>query len=237
MNKLAIVFFLGCLGCASKNTSDPVGDESELGFILKIDTTTILGHEYRGIATDGHKLFVLNSNSDTVLSNFDLYADFEFDDFNDDSLSDIIIPRSGNIPGLQDLLLFDVTKMGFTLVKNFDRFPDAKRIEGTDYYYSYHRSGCADNFWNSDLFSIDNFEAHILGDIAGNECEGDTGIVVYRIANRDTTAVDTFTLNVLESYDDRKWGFVADYWKKNYSKFAARPKTDDRGSHKSRVSR
>src|SRR5690606_22364203 len=128
--------------------------------IITSDTTIILGEKYIGFGTNELKLIVLNAKGDTVFNQPDLYFEFEFLDFNSDSLSDIVITRLSNVPGIQDLLLFDKTKMSFTMVGGFDKFPDPKPIHGTNYFYSYHRSGCADNFWESDLFYIDNFETY-----------------------------------------------------------------------------
>gem|GEM_PF-5245252 len=34
--------------------------------------------------------------------------------------------------------------------------PPPQRINGTHYFYSYHKSGCADMDWDSDLFYIHN---------------------------------------------------------------------------------
>jgi hypothetical protein len=221
MRKSIIVFLLGLLACNSKHTADKV-TVNQLDIdstIISFDTTTILGEEYRGFGTNQYKLFVLNSKGDTVLNQADLYFDFEFLDFNGDSLDDILVHPLTNVPAIQDLLLFDKTKSSFVMVRGFDKFPDPKPIQGTDYYYSYHRSGCADNFWDSDLFYIDNFETHLLGNISGNECEGEKGIVVSKVIKGEKRTVDKFAVDVLEKYDAHKWGFIADYWKKNYSKF------------------
>ncbi|MEO7991517.1 MAG: hypothetical protein ABI663_18335 [Chryseolinea sp.] len=221
MNKLIIIFLLGLLACSfKKNQSKEMTGQSYIGStVISSDTSIILDEEFRAFGTKEYILYVLNSKGDTVFKQADLYFDFEFSDFNNDGLNDIVIHRLSNVPAIQDLLLFDSAKMGFTIVKDFERFPDPKPIPGTKYYFSYHRSGCADSFWDSDLFSIDNSETHLLGNISGNECEGKKGIVVTKIIGNEKKVVDTFELDTLESYDDRKWGFIADYWAKNYSKF------------------
>ena len=224
MKNLAIVLVLGLLSCSSKHTTDTVKkDQLDIdSTIVTSDTTTILGEEYRGFGTNQYKLFMLNSRGDTVFNQTDLYFEFEFHDFNGDSLDDIVVHPLTNVPGIQDLLLFDEQKKGFAMVNGFDKFPDPKPIRGTDYYYSYHRSGCADNFWDSDLFYIDKFETYLLGNISGNECEGEKGIVVSKVVDGQKKPVDKFTVDVLDKYADRKWGFIADYWTKNYSNFIDR---------------
>ena len=75
------------------------------------------------------------------------------------------------------------------------------------------------NLWDSDLFYIKDFETHLLANISGNECEGDKGIVISKLVDGKKKRVETISLDILESYDDGKWGFTADYWTRNYSKF------------------
>lgn len=221
MNRLTIIFLLGLLACGPKDKEQNSWPEQSSidSTILVTDSTTILGERYFGFGTKGPKVIVLNSEGDTVVNQPDLYFEFEFQDFNGDSLDDIVVHRLSNVPAVQDLLLFDKTKNSFVIVSGFEKFPDPKPIHGTEYFYSYHRSGCADNFWDSDLFYIDKFETHLLGNISGNECEGDKGIVVSRVVEGKEVIVDKFPVDVLEKYDERKWGFIADYWTKNYSKF------------------
>jgi len=220
MNRLIIIFLLGLLNCSPKDKrGNPGTDQPTIdSTILITDSTTILGERYFGYGTKGPKVIVLNSKGDTVLQS-DLYFEFEFHDFNGDSLDDIVVHRLSNVPAIQDLLLFDKSEKSFVLVNGFEKFPDPKPIHGTGYFYSYHRSGCADNFWDSDLFYIDMFETHLLGNISGNECEGEKGIVISRVVDGKEQIVDKFSVDVLEKYDDHKWGFIADYWTKNYSKF------------------
>jgi hypothetical protein len=221
MNRLIIICILGFLACNSQSAVEKVEvTQSDIdSTIVSTDTATILGEEYRGFGTGEYKLIVLNSKGDTVLNQPDLYFDFEFIDFNGDSLKDIVVRRLSNVPAIQDLLLFDKTNARVTMVSGLDRFPDPKPIPNTEYYYSYHRSGCADNFWDSDLFYIDKFETHLLGNISGNECEGEKGIIVSKVIAGEKEVVDKFTLDILEKYDDHKWGFIADYWMRNYSQF------------------
>lgn len=221
MNRLAAIFFLGLISCSFKNDHDMVGvNYSRIdSTIIYSDTTIILGGQYRAVGTQDYILYILNSKGDTVLNKASGFFKFKFDDFNDDALNDLVVLLNTNVPGIHDLFLFDSTKMNFIEVKNFGSFPSPEPIPGTKYYFSYHRSGCADNLWDSDLFSINNFETQLLGNISGNECEGKKGIVVSRITKNKKKVVDTFTLDTLDAYDARKWGFIADYWTKNYSKF------------------
>jgi hypothetical protein len=218
VNKLPIILFVLFFACAS-NDREQNSATNELGIdstIVTRDTTTILGETYFGYGTNEYKLFVLNSRGDTILNQPDLYFEFEFVDFNHDSLDDIVVHYLSNVPAIQDLLLFDKTKMGFTTVRNFEKFPDPKPIPGTDYYYSYHRSGCADKFWDSDLFYINDFATVLVANISGNECEGEKGVVVSKMIDGEKKVVEKFPVEVLEKFENYKWGFIADYWTKNY---------------------
>jgi hypothetical protein len=221
MRTFTIILLSGFLACNANGRTEKVEHDQPVidSTIVSVKTTNILGEEYRGVGTSEYRIIVLNSNGDTVLNEADLYFDFEFSDFNGDSLKDIVVHPLTNVPGIQNLLLFDKEKMAFTRVSGFEKFPDPKPIQGTDYYYSYHRSGCADNFWDSDLFYIDGFETKLLGNISGNECEGEKGIVVSKSVDGEKKIVTRLSVDILEKFDNGKWGFIAGYWTRNYSKF------------------
>lgn len=221
MRKLIILLTLGFIGCNVKYTTDRTEQDLQIidSTIVSFQTTNILGEEFRCFGTNEYRIIIVNSKGDTVLNQGDLYFEFEFHDFNGDSLSDIVVHPLTNVPGIQNLLLFDKVKMSFTQVSDFESFPNPKPILGTRYFYSYHRSGCADNYWESDLFYIEEFKTHLLANISGNECEGEKGIIVSKSFPGEKKIVDKFTIEILEEYNDQKWGFIADYWKKNYSRF------------------
>jgi hypothetical protein len=131
-----------------------------------------------------------------------------------------MIKYLSNVPERCDLFLYDKKTKQFVKIKNFREYPDPKRIPKTTCYYSYHRSGCADMDWDSDLFKIVDFKIVKIGNIAGRTCDDiDNGIFIYRLSNHKKTLVKKFTINVINSYNDTKWGFIAGYWKNNYQKF------------------
>ncbi|MBF03965.1 MAG: hypothetical protein CMP76_11780, partial [Flavobacterium sp.] len=124
-----------------------------------------------------------------------------------------------NDPGVDDLLLYDTNNANFQLVKNFDNFPSAIKIKDSDYYYSYHRSGCADANWDSDLFYIQNFECFKIGNISGRGCVGveRNGIIISKI--KDDKKIELEYIKREAEYYEDKWEFIENYWKKNYKKF------------------
>lgn len=187
--------------------------------LIHFDTVSVLREHYRIFGTKNSGVYVLNTRGDTVIHDKDLYFDFELNDVNGDNLDDIVVHRISSISGLTYLLLFDATHRSFHRVKNFEKFPMPTPIPGTHYFYSYHRSGCADAYWDSDLFYLQDYEAIQLGNISGNACEGDLGIVVSKVTNGEKLIIDTFDLDTLETYRDYKWGFIADYWQRHSHKF------------------
>jgi hypothetical protein len=187
--------------------------------ILHVDTTTVLGEHYKAIFRTDNMLYVTKANGDTVLKESNLVPDFEFSDFNGDGHRDLLISYISNIP-VKDLFLFDIHERNFKKVEGFSNYPESKPITGTPYFYSYHRSGCADMNWDSDLFYIDQFKTNLIGNISGKQCEGEKiGILITRIDGEAKKLIDTFPIEAIDNYPENKWGFVKEYWTKNYNKF------------------
>lgn len=163
--------------------------------------------------------FLYDNRQDTILSVPQSYANFDFEDFNSDGYEDIYLDWGGNISNKFSLYLFIPSKGRFKEIKDFELFPDAKLIEGTKYYYSYHRAGCADNTWYSDLFYIANYTAIKIGMIYGEGCGIKDGIYISRIKQNKKTLIKTLPLDTIKKYKDYKWGFIKQYWTKNYRTF------------------
>jgi hypothetical protein len=168
---------------------------------------------YRGV-------YALNSNKDTVF-NFKTAGDAEFLDFNQDGYKDIYIGYMTNVPDINDVALYDTVTKTFKLVKDLTNFPSPSKINGTNYYYSYHRSGCSDSNWGSDLFYIKDYKTYLIGTIEGYECESSEkkGVFVYQVNNERKKLIRSFYIKVIYKYEKYKWGFLEDYWTKNYHVF------------------
>jgi len=150
------------------------------------------------------------------------FSDFKVVDYNGDGYRDIIVEYFTNVPDIQDLLLYNKKLKAFTLVKNFPDYPAGIKLKATGLYYSYHRSGCADNDWDSDLYKIKNYRIIPLGRISGRECENDgepDGIYIYKDINTKRKLLKTYNINKLQQLKEDKWTFIANYWKLNYRKF------------------
>ena len=150
------------------------------------------------------------------------FSDFKFVDYNGDGCKDILIEYFSNVPDVQDLLLYNKRLKIFTLIKNFPDYPAGIKLKGADLYYSYHRSGCADMNWDSDLYAIKNYKVVPLGTISGREGKNDdepNGIYIYKDTKAKQKLLKTYNINKLNDFEGDKWAFIADYWKSNYKKF------------------
>ncbi len=184
-----------------------------------VKTSTVGGKQYSGyLGQQG--FYLMKSKKDTVLQLKQAdYFDFHFKDFNQDGYEDIYLEWSGNIPERYSLYLFVPSKGRFKELKNFSNFPSAKPLVGTNYYYSYFPSGCADDAWGSYLFCIKGYSAIKMAKIKGDGCGIDDGISIFKVINNKENPIKRLPLNTINKYRDGKWGFIKSYWQKNYSVF------------------
>ena len=166
-----------------------------------------------------------NINKDTLQSIG--LGGFEFTDFNKDGNLDILFTYIGNNSS-SEIYLFDSKTDEFKKLEGFDRFPEATQLKvNPKYYYSYHRAGCADMNWVSDLFFIDNFKTIQIGHIYGHGCdfeekENQQIIKIYKVfeeneENKKEVEKLPYLQNI-SAFGD-KWDFIEKYWNKNYGKF------------------
>lgn len=212
---ILIFFFAIC--------SKIIGQESKVdSTILNVSVATIGNMKYTALFKTDDYLYIIDSTGNIIFKREDSYPDFEFKDFDNDGNKDLVISHMTNIPGIEDLLLFDKKQQTFVPVKNFSKYPDPKSIKGTKYFYSYHRSGCADMNWDSDLFYIENFKTKKIGNISGRECNNideKDGIYIYIIRDKKKNLIKTLPIDTIKKYQDFKWGFILDFWTKNYDEF------------------
>lgn len=187
-----------------------------------IHTAKVAGKKYIGFIND-QTYYLLNANGDTLLKKNDYYIDAEFKDFNKDGHQDIILHYASNAPMVLDLFLYVPTTGKFRELINFRDFPAPEQIKGTKFYYSYHKSGCADMNWDSDLFYIENFRAVRIGNIAGRQCDNKDGVkdavYIHKVHNDKEKLFKKLPIDTILKYKDYKWGFIQKYWTKNYRLF------------------
>ncbi|MFI2741275.1 hypothetical protein ACG2LH_00935 [Zhouia sp. PK063] len=167
-----------------------------------------------------YNLFTLKSSKgDTLYKNNNNPSEYILTDFNEDGYLDIELHFMTNVPGINELLIFDPKLKSFKEIENFSSFPAAVKIKGVDLFYSYHRSGCADSNWDSDLFYLKENKAVKIGNISGVGCTGDgeTGIFISKVVDDKKQLIEKLLRE--PGYYEDKWDFIENYWSENYSKF------------------
>jgi hypothetical protein len=184
----------------------------------QVKTAIIDGKHYTG-HLGWFNFYLLTQKGDTVLNVHESFFAFKFEDFNHDGYKDIYLDWGGNSAEKYSLYVFVPFSKKFKELKNFSDFPDAKPLKGTKYYYSYSKAGCADNTWISRLFFIENMTAVQLGLINGEGCGIKDGVYIYQVRAGKKTLFKTLPLSIITKYPDRKFGFIKEYWRKNYKAF------------------
>ena len=199
-----------------------------------VDTTFKINNQTLHISTKDidSNLVLLNSsyvNQNALHDTIDGpgLANIEFPDFNNDDYPDILLTYYGNNPTYY-LYLFDSTTKHFKSIINYMSFPDAVQLKSdTKYYYSYHRAGCADMNWMSDLFKIVNFKIVQIGHIDAKGCDSEKElypqvIQIFKVTNNNVETGQLIEklpyIKTLENFND-KWKFIKKYWNKNFKKF------------------
>lgn len=190
--------------------------------VIFVDSVSINGNNFFIYESESCDSIILVKNKkDTSYTELEC-GEIEFLDFNRDGVLDLYITYYSNVPGINEVMLYNVENENFEKVKNMLDFPVAIKIEGSKYYYSYHRSGCADLNWDSDLFYIENYKAIKVGNIYGNGCDGvgEQQFISISKVNKDSLInIETLSIDTIEFYKDYKWGFIRHYWKNNLNKF------------------
>lgn len=198
-----------------------VKGQSDSVTVAKID-----GELYRGVCNRNGTIVILNHKGKSVLllKQKDIFdaGDFEkveFKDFDKDGYKDLVIAYRSNVPEIYDLFLYNKSSKKFIQVKEFSEYPNSINLKGTNLFYSYHRSGCADEEWDSDLFKIVNFKVIKIGNINGRGCDDKPKILITKITGKHESAVKEFPITEIDKFKDYKWGFIVWYWRNNYKKF------------------
>ncbi|HVY75299.1 MAG TPA: hypothetical protein VG890_10740, partial [Puia sp.] len=186
--------------------------------IYSQQTVTIQGKKYCGFLTSGG-FQLLDSKNEIYLKYSGDYFTWDFKDFNKDGYEDIYLDKGGNTPERFDLLLYVPTTKTFRKVKDFENFPASENISRTKYFYSYHKSGCADMNWDSDLFYIKDFKAVRLANISGRECENSgvkDGLYISKLSGEKKLLFKALPIDTVHKFKNDKWGFIEKYWTENY---------------------
>jgi hypothetical protein len=187
------------------------------------------GHSYSFKTFDLHSdQLTLTIWTDNKITSLDTVItlglfDMRFTDINKDKIPELLVVHGGN-NFVYDLYMIDAKTQTYKLVDQYNLYPEAKQLDvDKSCYYSYHRAGCADMVWVSDLFKIVNNKTVLLGTIKGECCGSESGqedrIVALKKYPDKFIETDFFKCTEIEKYDDTKWGFIKDYWNKNIKKY------------------
>lgn len=190
--------------------------------LIVVDTTRILGKNYLVMYRTNDTLTILRENDIIYSNNFSIRGGIEFNYFNEDRYKDLIITHLTNMGGVIDVMVFDSSDLSFKLINDLEEYPSPTHLIN-NYYYSYHRAGCADMNWVSDLFEIKNYKTVFLAEIYGQGCDSNPKkIDIFKIENNDKDSkilVTTLSIDTINNYPENKWGFIKDYWTKKYVDF------------------
>lgn len=181
-------------------------------------TANILSKNFIACTDTDKNSFVLNELRDTIYKSSEQTNGIEFIDFNEDGNNDILINYLTNTGGKYDIGIFEPASGSFNIIDDIKEYPNAVKLKGTDYYYSYRKAGCADNHWSSDLFYIKNHKTYRVGNITSIGCEDEgKGIFFSKINGEETTVIRSIPGKPV--YTDDRLDFVDGYWAKNYKLF------------------
>lgn len=196
--------------------------------LLTSDTFNVEKNEYiiqavSNLTGTGSRIYVVKEKVDTIIRFDYLPADFQLVDFNNDSFADIMFVRlPTNVPNICDLFLYQPSQQTYRKVEGFDAFPDPRRIIGSNCFYSYQRTGCADMNWESSLFLIDANTLNKLGVMEATLCPisldslSQESIRVFEFNQSGKCLYEEIHMDELVKYKD-KWGFIEEYWEHNWS--------------------
>jgi hypothetical protein len=214
---ISISLLLFCTVCKSQRNKT----------LTQTKDTLILNHQNFVRTSRDKKLQSLATLSgDTVLRNGEYYSNIRFVDINADGFKDIRAFVFSNTPNQCENYLYDKANRTFRQIEACDL--DIQLIKGTKFYYSYNRAGCADLNWESYLSKIENFKLVSLGYIYGQGCdfqvkENPQEIRIYKITKPDKDEKALLKKLRYRPYIPKfgdKWGFIENYWKKNWQTFA-----------------
>lgn len=216
--KVILSFFFLTVALAVTAQKNKPSPDDTTSYSVKMET--IKGKKYTGFLNLSGFYLLDNKNKIVVYQPGDYFI-WELKDFDGDGNKDLFLDKGGNTPERYNLLVF-VSANRYREIAGFDLFPAPTQIKGTKYFYSYHKSGCADMNWDSDLFYIQNFKAVRIGNISVRECENSgvkDGVYINKVRGEKKTLVKTLPAGTLAKYKDYKWGFIKDYWTRNYKQF------------------
>ncbi len=230
MKFLIISFFFLLFSCRNENSKPNDIDSKKISNEIKtqfkeIKRDTLIVNNLKFVIKqfkEGNldfSLVILNEKFDTIYKHNDFIDEYKIIDFNNDGYQDIELDYITNVPGIVDVLLFDLASGKFQIIEELGNYPSPIKIKKSEYYYSYERAGCADYNWESNLFYISDYKCVKIGNITGKGCgyEKRNGIFINKIVNNKEVEINWIKRDT--GYYEDKWEFIEKYWTKNHLKF------------------
>lgn len=235
--RLNIIFLIILTACNSKSPDKTIGNKTADSSTIEtkpqrqdkvdihIDTLQINNQQFIQTLKDNKFNSLLSMKGDTIVKSEDYYFEAKYLDIDEDGYKDIRVFAFSNTPNQCDNYLFDNTTNTFKYIENCDL--DIKKLNGTDFYYSYNRTGCADLNWESHLSKIENNKLVDYGYINGRGCDFEIKdnpqvIEIYKVINSDKDEKKLIKslpyVKHIPKPDD-KLTFIENYWKQNFKMF------------------
>ncbi|WP_291275728.1 hypothetical protein [Flavobacterium sp.] len=166
------------------------------------------------------RLYLTNRKNDTLINIMEEGVapnSIKFEDFDGDGNNDLKYGFSSNYY-YEKVWLYNQKEKSFRVIDSIDNpeFAYSKKLENSNFYYSFSPNGCGKNNWISFLFSIENFKIKPKGFLEYRQCVDDEkGMYVYKIANGKKVLVEKVNLKEADQKD------LNQNWKKFINKIAS----------------
>ncbi len=166
------------------------------------------------------RLYLINRKNDTLINiKEDGIApnSIKFEDFDGDGNNDLKYGFSSNYY-YEKVWLYNQKEKSFRVVDSIDHpeFAYSKKLEDSNFYYSFSPNGCGKNNWISYLFSIENFKIKPKGFLEYRQCVNDEkGMYVFKIVDGRKVLDEKINLNEANQKD------LNQNWKKFINKIAS----------------
>ena len=156
---------------------------------------------------------------DTIVPFSDNYRRISFSHIDENGHSDIQVFYFNDEFEQCDSYLYDKENKVFRLIENCK--VELRKIERTDFYYTYMPTGCANNNWDSYLYKLKDYQLVPCGRIEGRGCGEKRMIYIYRITEKKEILKEKsrYEKAIAKMGGDSRTDFYRNYWRTNYLNF------------------
>lgn len=203
-----LLIFLGTL-LSCKNSENKIlpEKESQEDSVLSESTDKKYIANYRS----NSRLYLINRTNDTLINIKEEGVEpnsIRLEDFDGDENTDLKYGFSSNYY-YEKIWLYNQKEKSFRVIDSIDNpeFAYSKKLEKSNFYYSYTPNGCGKNNWISNLFSIENFKIQPKGFLEYKQCADDEkGLYFFKIVKGKKVLVEKVSLKKADKNDlNQKW--------------------------------